>query len=52
MRNACSCGTGNSSDALTGVLYYDADGTGAAAAQQFATLTTRPTLTYAEFLIV
>lgn len=38
-------------DASTGALYYDADGTGATAAVQFATLgtTTHPTLTAANF---
>jgi serralysin len=35
----------------TGVLYYDADGSGAAAATQFATLTGLPTLTSADFVV-
>jgi len=35
-----------------GALYYDADGTGAAAAIQMADLTGAPTLTFGDFLIV
>jgi Ca2+-binding RTX toxin-like protein len=36
----------------TGTLYYDPDGTGAAAATAFAVLSTQPTLTAGDFLIV
>lgn len=39
-------------DAATGALFYDADGNGAGAEVQFATLTGNPTLTAAEFVIV
>jgi Ca2+-binding RTX toxin-like protein len=39
-------------NADTGVLLYDADGTGATAAVQFATLTGAPVLNYTEFLII
>lgn len=36
----------------TGALFYDADGSGAGAAIQFATLTTKPTITAADFAVV
>jgi serralysin len=36
----------------TGALLYDADGTGATAAVQFATLTGTPALNNTEFLII
>jgi hypothetical protein len=36
----------------TGALYYDPDGTSAAAAVQFAMLTTHPAITNADFLVV
>lgn len=36
----------------TGALYYDADGSGAHAAVHFATLSTHPALTAADFLVV
>ncbi|MEQ1956066.1 calcium-binding protein [Mesorhizobium sp. CN2-181] len=36
----------------TGKLFYDADGNGATAAIQFATLTDHPTLTAADFVVV
>ncbi|WP_269780285.1 M10 family metallopeptidase C-terminal domain-containing protein [Methylobacterium sp. Leaf118] len=39
-------------DTASGALFYDPDGTGSAAQVQFATLTTRPGLTFADFLIV
>jgi len=40
-------------DTTTGNIYYDADGTGAATAKLFATLTTHPgTLTAVDFFIV
>ena len=35
----------------TGALYYDADGSGAGAAVQFATLANLPTMTYADFVV-
>lgn len=35
---------------VTGALYYDADGSGATAAIQFATLKERPTVTAADFI--
>jgi serralysin len=38
-------------DQTTGNLFYDADGNGAGAAVQFATLTNKPVLTTADFLI-
>ena len=36
----------------TGALYYDADGSGSGSAIQFATLTTRPALTYQDFVVI
>jgi serralysin len=36
----------------TGNLYYDADGTGAAAAKLFATLSSVPTIAASDFFIV
>ncbi len=36
----------------TGALVYDADGSGAAAGVQFATLTSKPTITAADFLVI
>ena len=36
----------------TGALYYDADGNGGAAAVRFATLSTKPAITSADFLVV
>ena len=36
----------------TGGLFYDTDATGAGAATQFATLTTKPTITAADFAVV
>ncbi len=36
----------------TGKLFYDRDGTGAAAAVQFALLSTKPTITHADFLVI
>ena len=41
-------------DQTTGNLFYDADGTGATAAVQFATLgaTTHPTVAFTDFLLV
>jgi Ca2+-binding RTX toxin-like protein len=36
----------------SGNLYYDADGSGAGAAVQFATLTGHPTLTAADFMVI
>jgi Ca2+-binding RTX toxin-like protein len=39
-------------DQASGALLYDADGTGAIAAIQFATLNTQPALTTADFLVV
>lgn len=39
-------------DSATGNLYYDPDGTGAAAAKLFATLTALPAVTQADFLII
>jgi Ca2+-binding RTX toxin-like protein len=38
-------------DPATGSVYYDPDGTGAAAKKKFATLTTKPTLTNADFVV-
>jgi Ca2+-binding RTX toxin-like protein len=38
-------------DAGTGALYYDADGSGAGAAMQFATLIGHPTITAADFIV-
>jgi Ca2+-binding RTX toxin-like protein len=35
----------------SGALYYDADGSGAGAAVHFANLSTRPSLTYAQFTV-
>jgi hypothetical protein len=39
-------------DRNTGTLYYDPDGTGAAEQVAFAKLTTKPTFTYADILVV
>jgi RTX calcium-binding nonapeptide repeat (4 copies) len=39
-------------DRSTGILYYDQDGTGATEQVAFAKLTTKPTFTYADILIV
>ncbi|NOT14397.1 MAG: hypothetical protein HOP21_02230 [Methylotenera sp.] len=39
-------------NSTTGALYYDADGNGAGTAVQFATLSTHPTLTVADIVIV
>lgn len=39
-------------DTSTGKLYYDADGTGSAAAIQFAVLDTKPTITHDDFFVV
>ena len=39
-------------DAATGALYYDADGNGAGAAVQFATLTGAPALTASDFVVI
>ena len=39
-------------DQATGKLYYDADGTGSAAAVQFATLTGQPSVQAADFLVI
>ena len=39
-------------DKTTGALSYDSDGSGAGSAIHFATLTTRPTLTNADFIII
>jgi Ca2+-binding RTX toxin-like protein len=39
-------------DSSTGIVSYDADGAGAAAAVQFATLTGLPTLTATDFIVV
>jgi hypothetical protein len=39
-------------DATTGALYYDADGSGAAAAVQFAQLTPGTVLTVSDFLVI
>jgi len=39
-------------DAATGILRYDADGSGATAAVRFATLTTKPVVTNADFVVV
>lgn len=39
-------------DTTAGMLYYDADGVGGAASVAFATLTTAPTLTAADFSVV
>jgi Ca2+-binding RTX toxin-like protein len=36
----------------TGALYYDKDGTGSVAAVHFATLTTKPAIIAADFLVV
>ncbi len=36
----------------TGALYYDADGNGAGAAVQFATLTTKPALAANDFVVI
>jgi len=38
-------------NATTGALSYDADGNGAGAAVQFATLTTKPQITASDFMI-
>jgi Ca2+-binding RTX toxin-like protein len=38
-------------DPATGALYYDPDGNGATASVRFATLTTKPTLTNADFVV-
>jgi len=38
-------------DTTTGALYYDADGSGAAAAVQIALLTGAPTLSNADFVV-
>jgi Ca2+-binding RTX toxin-like protein len=48
---------GDSSDRIiyetdTGKLFYDADGTGAAAGIHFATLTTKPLVTNADFVVI
>lgn len=39
-------------NSTTGALYYDADGNGAGTAVQFATLSTHPTLTVADIVII
>ena len=39
-------------DKSTGALFYDANGYAAGAAIQFATLTTRPTLSYLDFAVI
>ena len=39
-------------DGTTGALYYDADGNGAGAAIQFATLTGAPAITASDFLVI
>ncbi|MFT4183274.1 MAG: VWA domain-containing protein [Rhizobium sp.] len=39
-------------DTATGKLYYDQDGTGSAAAVQFAVLDTKPTITHDDFFVV
>lgn len=39
-------------DQSTGKLYYDTDGSGKAAATQFATLIDKPTLTASDFLVI
>ncbi|NOT14399.1 MAG: calcium-binding protein [Methylotenera sp.] len=39
-------------DSTTGALYYDANGSGAGGAVQFATLSTHPTLTVADIVII
>jgi Ca2+-binding RTX toxin-like protein len=38
-------------DQATGSLFYDSDGTGAAAKKKFATLTTKPAITAAAFVV-
>jgi serralysin len=48
---------GNADDRIiyetdTGKLFYDADGSGAGAAVQFAVLTGNPTITNADFVVV
>jgi Ca2+-binding RTX toxin-like protein len=56
----CSSTTGAAADSNDYILYntssgalaYDTDGNGAGAAIQFATLTTKPTLTAADFVVV
>ena len=55
---ASATGTAHDADdrilynATTGVLSYDADGNGAAAAVQFAVLTTKPVITAADFVVI
>ena len=39
-------------DTSSGALYYDADGSGVAAAVQFATLTGQPALTHTDFYVI
>ena len=39
-------------DTHTGALYYDADGSGAGAAIQFATLAGAPVMTAADFVVI
>ncbi len=39
-------------DGKTGALYYDADGSGKGASIKFATLTTKPLITAADFLVI
>jgi Ca2+-binding RTX toxin-like protein len=36
----------------TGALLYDSDGNGVGAATQFATLTTKPSITAADFVVI
>lgn len=39
-------------DPTTGALFYDANGILAGGVTQIATLTTKPTLTYADFVVI